>query len=187
MVIINGANDEQRIDAAATLGLLGTSNSLAYRVHEIERHLHSGAKWLGGAAVPDAEVHVADIIGTGISAFTIDAGNNDWGSWTIILGSSDTPVVTGKTYFDPHLVTITAAENNAIYFVQFTRGATGAAGYAAGNYTEFVVDTTKAGGVITPVQTGRASAGSKLWARTLCPGQNTATISFYVGLHEYEG
>jgi hypothetical protein len=31
----------EKIDNKATLGSLGTSNSLAYRVHEIERHLHS--------------------------------------------------------------------------------------------------------------------------------------------------
>ena len=29
------------IDGDVTLGLAGTTNSLAYRVHEIEKHLHN--------------------------------------------------------------------------------------------------------------------------------------------------
>jgi len=40
---------------------------------------------------------------------------------------------------------------------------------------------------ITKVQTGRAPAGSKLWARCMCPGQNTGTLDFYLGIHEYVG
>jgi hypothetical protein len=47
--------------------------------------------------------------------------------------------------------------------------------------------TNKAGGAIIPVQTGRAPAGSKLWARCMCPGLDTATVDFYIGIHEYEG
>lgn len=37
-------------DAITTLGLLGTSNSLAYRVHELERHFHGYERWYGKSA-----------------------------------------------------------------------------------------------------------------------------------------
>ena len=87
-----------KIDDLATAGLLGVVNSLAYRVHEIERHLHSGARWFETAAVPDGEVHVADSIGSGAGAFQIDAGNDTWGAWVQVLGSEDTPTVAGKAY-----------------------------------------------------------------------------------------
>ena len=97
-----GGQDLKKIDEQATDGLLGTSNSLAYRVHEIERHLHSGGRWFEAAAVPDGEDHVADRIGSGAGAFEIDAGNDTWGDWTQILGADDTPTVAGKTHFDPH-------------------------------------------------------------------------------------
>ena len=40
---------------------------------------------------------------------------------------------------------------------------------------------------ITGIQTGRAPVGSLLWARTLCVGENTATIDFYLGIHGYNG
>ena len=91
-----------KITETATLGLGETYNSLAYRVAEIERHLHSGARWYEKATTPSGETHVADRIGVGAGAFQIDAGNDDWGSWVQILGSSDTPAEVGKAYFDPH-------------------------------------------------------------------------------------
>ena len=187
-VNLNGASDQNKIDAYATDGLDGTSNSLAYRVHEIERHFHSGALWFEAAAAANGEIHVADRIGDGGGAFQLDAGNDTWGSWLQLLGSSDTPVRTGKAYFDPHLVIVEGAERAATYFVQITRGTSGAAGLAANTYTEFIYSATvqKDTGIIT-VQSGRAPAGSKLWGRCMCPGQDTATIDLYFGIHEYEG
>lgn len=157
-------------------------------VVEIERHLHSAGSWFGVAAVPNGEIHVADRIGTATSPLQIDAGNNTWGTWTQILGSSDTPARTGQLYFDPHEMAIVATEKAGTYFIQFARGTSGAAGYAAGTYTELVYESdavgAKAAG-ITNIQTGRAPAGSKLWARCMVPGENTATIDFYIGIHEY--
>lgn len=177
-----------KIDSAASDGLAGTQNSVAYRIAEVERHLHSGARWYEAATDPDPEDHVADRIGSGAGPFQIDAGNDTWGDWTQILGSDDTPADAGKVYFDPHLLVVEDNERAGPYFIQFARGSSGAAGYAAGHYTELVLDlTTRAGGVIIPMQTGRAPAGDKLWSRCMCPGQDTGTIDFYVGIHEYEG
>lgn len=116
------------------------------------------------------------------------AGNRDWGSWVQILGSSDTPARTSQLYFDPHELVIVAAERTSAYFIQIARGTSGAAGLAAGTYTELVLDMTdRAGGAIVNVQTGRAPAGSKLWARCLSYAQDTGTIDFYIGIHEYQG
>ena len=186
----HGTHENDKIDAKAVDGLLGVSDSLAYKVHEIERHLHSAGSWFGAAAVASGETHVADRIGAGIAAFQLDAGNEDWGTWVQILGSSDTPARTNQVYFDPHEIVITYTERSGAYFIQFARGDSGAAGLASGAYTEVVFESdsvgTKAAG-ITSLQTGRAPAGSKLWARCLCVGENTATIDFYLGIHEYQG
>lgn len=177
-----------KIDSIASDGLSGVTNSLSYRVGEVERHLHSPGSWFGGAAVAVGETHVADRIAGGITAFQIDAGNLDWGSWVQILGSEDTPARTNMQYYDPHEILIESTERIATYFIQFARGDSGAAGLAAGTYTELVIgsDSNRFKG-ITSVQTGRAPAGSKLWARCLCVGQNTGTLDFYMGIHEYEG
>jgi len=181
--------DTSKIDDAATDGLSGVSNSLSYRVHEIERHLHSGARWFQAAAVPDLEDHVADRIGTtGAGAFQMDAGDDTWGDWLQILGADDTPTVVGKAYFDPHQFIVEDTERASTYFIQMGRGTSGDAAITAGTYTEFIYSATvqKETGII-PVQTGRAPAGSKVWIRCMVPGVDTGTMDFYFGLHEYEG
>ena len=182
-----------KIDALATDGLLGVTDSLSYRIHEIERHLHSSGSWFGAANTPDTTVHVADRIGTCTGPFVINGGNSSvtptWGSWVQILGSTDTSARTSQTHYDPHEILISAAEEETVYMIQFARGASGEAGYSAGTYTELVVgvDATKKFKEITRVQTGRAPAGSLLWARCIAMGKNTGTLSFYIGIHEYQG
>ena len=182
--------DEQiKIDYLATLGLLGVNNSLAYRTHEIERHFHSYERWLEAAAAASGETHVADVLGAGAGAFQLDAGNDDWGAWVQILGSSDTPVITGSAKFDLHRIEVETEERTGTYFLQFGFGATGAAALTAGDYTEAVYTGpagAQTGGPIV-VQSRRITKGVKAWARAKCPGQNTGTIDFYLGLHEYEG
>jgi hypothetical protein len=185
---LNGVNGYDLIDSAATNGLTGTSNSLAYRVAVLGRYAHSSGRWFGTAATPSGEDHVADRVGSNSGAFRLDAGDNAWGAWVQILGATDTPADAGKVYFDPHELVITAAERTALYYIQIGRGASGAAALTAGTYTELALDLTdRGGGAIVSVQSGRAPAGSKLWARCMCPGQNTATVDFVIGLHEYEG
>ena len=177
------------VDNATTTGLAGEHNSLGYRVAEIERHFHSYERWFGLAAVPAAETHRADPAGTGVAVFQIDAGNDDWGAWVQVLGSSDTPSITGSAYYDFHEIVFTAAERNLPYVVQIAVGASGAAALTAGTYTESMF--VPSGGLLdkgpVQIQMKRAAAGTKAWARCFCNGQDTGTMNFYIGLHEYEG
>lgn len=189
MPLQNPPIDTAKIDKLATDGLAGTNNSLAYRTHEIERHLHSYERWLETAASASGETHVADRIGDGNGAFVLDAGNDDWGAWVQVLGSSDTPVMAGNVKFDLHRIEVSATERNEIYFVQIALSDSGAAALATDDYTEIVFKPASnqidSGPVM--VQTRRKDVGTKVWARCKCPGQNTATMNLFIGLHEYEG
>lgn len=179
-----------KIDQEGSNGLGAATNSVAYLAQEIDRHVHSYERWFGLAAVPDGELHRADRVATGITAFQMDAGNDDWGAWLQILGSEDTPAGIGKTYFDLHRLMITAIErNNVVHFVQIAFGATGAAALTAGTYTELVYKplSVQAQEWPFPIQTRRIAAGVKGWARVLSLGQDTGTLDTYIGLHEYEG
>lgn len=135
------------------------------------------------------QANVADRIGDGAGAFRVDAGNNAWGAWVQVLGSDDTPARAGGAKFDLHRVLITAAERDALYYVQIGFGTSGAAALAAGTYTEFAHRPQSVTATESPldVASRRLPAGTKAWARCKCPGQNTATLDFIVGLHEYEG
>jgi hypothetical protein len=179
-----------KIDNAATDGLSGVEDSLSYRVAEIERHLHGWERWFGLSGSPSGETHRAERIGTTSTPFTIDGGNDTWGSWLQILGSSDTPAIAGQAKYDLHrLEIVTVERTNATHFIQVALGASGAAALTATTYTEFVFRPTTIQGRAAPIDiiVRRQDAGTKAWARCWVVGQNTGAVSFFVGLHEYNG
>lgn len=174
-----------RIDELATNGLTGVSNSLAYRIAEAERHIHSYERWFGLAAAPDAELHRADQVAKDIAPFVIDAGNDAYGNWVQILGSTDTALK-----FDLHKLFFTVVERAAtVHFVQIAYGATAAGALTDGTYTEFVYRSGAAVSREAPfvIQSRRQTAGTKTWARCLAYDADTGALSFYFGLHYYEG
>lgn len=183
----NIVNLSPKIDNQATDGLDGVDNSLAYRVHEIEKHFHNNERWFGLAAAPVGETHRADI--DSMTPFQIDAGNDDWGAWIQILGSSDTPVTTGMIKFDLHRLLITEVETGKISTrIQIAFDTSAAAALAAGNYTELIIIPEKATKENPfEIKFPRVSNGTKFWARCWANGQNTHTLDFFYGLHEYQG
>lgn len=181
----------QKIDDQATLGLLGTNNSLAYRAHEIERHLHGREKWFGVAVTPSGETHVADRMATSNAAFAVVSGNDVFGSWVQIMGSSDTPVTAGSVKFDAHRYLVTTTDSTATFIIQIVSGESAgiAAKLSAEEFTEvpYIAPTNSNDAGINDVMSARVLTGEKVWARCRCIGQTTKTINFYFGIHEYEG
>ena len=170
----------------------GIGGSLDQRIlkilEEIERHAHNYERWFGAAASPDAELHVADSILTVKVPLVVDAGNDTWGAWIQILGSDDTPAISGNAKYDLHRFNFTAFEtNNSVHAVQVAEGASGAAALSAGTYSEFIVRTGAGNTFIGPIDLldRRADVSTKAWIRNWCHGVNTSTLSFFFGLHEY--
>ncbi len=175
----------QKIDGAATLGLLGVSNSLAYRVHEIEKHFHSEEHWYG-----------TDGDGTGSTAnnlteWRLTAGTSEaFGSEVQLLGANDisasdfsfTPVK-----FDMHrlLITVSSA-NDANYMIQIWSG-TGT--FAAADLITTVPYRTGSNTAeVAPVeiQMSRQDVATKIWGRVKCE-TNSATLDLLLGVHAYVG
>lgn len=181
----------KKIDELATLGLLGGRNSLAYRVHEIEKHFHGNEKWFGAAAAASGEVHVADPMAGAIATFDFTSGNSDFGNWVQILGSGDTPTVSGMAYFDLYRLLVTVTNSTEPYIFQIATGESSelAAKVAAGEFTSapYVAATNSNDAGIADVMDPRDAAGTKVWARVCCIGQNAKTLSAYFGIHEYIG
>ena len=189
----NITGNPPKLDNASADGLLGVSGSVAYTVAEIERHSHHYSRFLVAAAVPSGEAHVADRFGSGgnTTPFVIDGGNDTWGPWVQVIGTSDAPIIAGKQKFDFHEVFITSHErNNAAHIIEIASGDdTPAAALAAEDVTSFAVQTgggnSESGSEV--FQNRRQDAGCKVWARVWAVGQNTGTLGFYIGLHEYSG
>jgi len=184
-----GASVLSGIDDEVSAGLDGTNNSLGYRVAEIETHLHSFEHFYGAAVTPSGETHVADPLGPGVNPFVIDAGDNDWGAWVQIIGSEDMPFTPGAVKFDLNELAIITAERDETYFVQIAFGEDAATALAAFHYLSQVFHpaSNQVDAVPVVVQCRRQGAGTKAWARCLCLGQDTGTLSFYYGFHEYQG
>lgn len=180
------------IDDETTLGLLGASNSLAYRVHEIERHIHGRERWRGKKAVQTATDWADDVL----TPFVAISGNNTYGSdpndEAQVIGTDDTPAVPGMVRYDLHELLIINASSQTPYKVRMVYGSgTMADAVAAGQYTEvvFIMDTSaqqQPHGPV-PIMMPRGYCGvTKVWAQAW-NATNNATISFLVGWHEYEG
>lgn len=169
------------IDAVAIDAALAAADAV-----EIEHHLHSRERWLAKLAVP-AGNKVTD---SGLTSFQIDSGNNTWGNAVLTLDTADTPVLAGKTYFDLHRLFFTATERSTVYRVQLIWGASAAAGVAAGTYSEVIYRpdaSTPPGQDRSPIelQMPRLPAGSQVWARCW-NAENTGTMDFMLGIHEYD-
>lgn len=182
----------QKIDNLAVDGLAGVSNSLSYRVEEIEKHFHNREKWFGAAAVASGETHVADRMAGGISPFQLVAGNDDFNAtWTQVLGSSDTPVASGSLFFDSHRFMVTDTNSTNAYIIQIVGGESAdiAAKILSEEFSEFpyISGTNNNDSGISDAMSSRVEVGLKVWARCCCIGASGTTIDLYYGIHEYVG
>lgn len=157
------------------------------RIHRILDHIHNYESWFESALVPDVENHVADRIGSGNGPFTVDAGNDDWGDWVQILGSNDTPTRSGNINYDLRRFIINDSEVNDIYFIQIAFGEDADSSILSNEYTEFVYVPINANIDLQPIDiaTKLHDSGVKTWCRCMVPSQNTATLDFFIGIHEY--
>lgn len=167
--------DTSKIDDAATNGLLGVDDSLAYRVNEIERHMHNAGYWYG------KDPGDTFLLQNGLVSWQLTAGaGGAFGNWVQLSNGDEV----ANPRYDPHLILITqASAANNTYLFQFGTGEGGAqavittlAHYASASLRQAPID------VICP----RVTNTSKLWARCACTSDG-ATMSFLLGIHTYVG
>jgi len=166
-----------------TSSLLALSRKGAKEAWEVEHHFHTRERFLGLAGAAEAYAPYAIPVG--------DAGI--FGAWTAVLDADDTPIISGSTHYDPHLVLITSTPlDNKIAILQLAWGAVAATAYSDGDYTETMFLIEKGvGGAVNVVPVGinckRLPTDTLLWARAK---QDTAdatdgTVDFFIGIHEY--
>lgn len=175
-----------KIDDLATAGLEGVSNSLAYRVHEIEKHLHSRGRFWGAVATPDE----TNAIDANVNRpFVAVSGDNTWGTAIPICGTADDPTP-GLAKFDPHLVFVVDTDHVTPYRLRFIYGTgTSAAAISAGQWSEIMFMATAGpfnSGLPTVMQMPRVDVGSKLWS-SLWSATNLSAASFFWSCHPYVG
>lgn len=186
-------SNSPKIDDVAVDGLLGTEDSLAYKVNEIEKHLHSAGRFFGYSGTPNATASLASL-----TPWTLATGTGDYGTPVqLFLGDEDFDLPFTVVRYDPHRLLISDASVNATYKIRIANSlwngsthtyASMAESVAANRYTESIVHIVdlKKPSTSIPVQTGRPVYGSKLWAQVWC-SLDDADIDIFIGVHAYTG
>jgi len=174
-----------KIDSWATLGLLGTNNSLAYRVHELEKHFHSEEHWYGNDG-DDTGSTANNLIEWELTA----GATNVFGTEVQLLGANDisnsdfsfTPVK-----YDMHRVLVTlSSANDKNYMIQFWTGTTTFAAATLATTVPYRSAANSVESVPISMQMGRQPVADKVWARVKCETAS-ATLEIIVGVHAYVG
>jgi hypothetical protein len=190
---VNVNTDIDKIDAAAADGMLGVVDSVAYLAAVVNRHAHNYERWFGKKTIPNAEISVATQMATytnvaPVASFLLTSGNDNFGAWTQLLGSSDTPVIAPNAKYNLSEFAFSGNNKAHTYFIQVGFGVSGAAALAANTYTTVAPSFDAVNNSINiAIVSERQATGTKMWARILCPTHNAATVNLYFGLHEYIG
>jgi len=183
------SDETDKIDGAATDGLTGTANSLAYRVMELERHFHNRERWWGAVAAPDETNALEANVDR---PFAATSGADTWGAAIPICGTQDDPTPgDGDTKFDCHRVLVTDLDDDTTPWRLRIIWGSGTSGDAitAGQWTEIMVMTNavpgnRAGAAPVNVIMRRIDVGVKMW----CSVWNASVgeiLSFFYGVHGY--
>jgi hypothetical protein len=185
------SSDEQKIDSEAVKGLLGKPNSLAYKVHEVEKHFHNHEHWRGKLAVQTATAWADDTLAPFRAISGADTYGADPNDEAQVFGLDDTPI-NGAVKFDPNRILITAFSTDTPWKLRMVFGTgTMADAIIARQFTEdCMMNTTvgsKAGGTPVTFTVPRLNCGiDKVWMQAWNETDN-ATCDFLIGLHEYIG
>jgi hypothetical protein len=175
-----------KIEDEATLGLLGTSNSLAYRIHEMERHVHSNERWASKLAVPAAN----RVTTTGMTPFIIASGANAYGVAVQVMDIADAVgLFPGAVKYDLHRLFISDLDHTTPYRLRISYGTgTQPDAVAAGQYSEVMwrSDNVNSDRAPITVQMRRIDAATKSWIE-IWNATNGSEMDLYTGLHFYEG
>lgn len=171
------------------IDLIGKLRRIEQEVFEIEHHLHNRERWCGAAAGWDGTNEVNATDPDRLNPFVMDAGNDTWGVPVCIIGSGDTPVIGGMTLFDPHELLVTAVENAKIAHkkIRLAWGTSYAQAIIDGTFTEevFVPLSNRGGNTAFDLIAQRLAVGTKVFAALWGFGEDTCTIDFIIGIHEY--
>lgn len=176
-----------KIDDLAVAGLEGVENSLAYKAHEIETHLHSRTRRWGAVAFPDETNAIAATVTV---PFVAVSGNDDWGAAIPICGTADVPVPTGNVKFDAGYIFVTDTDHATPYKIRIIYGTgTSAAAIIAEQWSEEMFITAAGpflSGTGVNFQMPRVDVGAKLWC-SIWNENNLSEAHLFWGAHGYPG
>lgn len=179
--------ETDKIDNAAVDGLAGVSNSLSYKVHEIEKHFHNRFHYWGATGAPTETNAIAATVTV---PFVAVSGANTWGVAIPILGTDDIPAEAGDVKVDAQTILVIDTDHATPYRIRIIYGnGTSADAIAAGQWSETMFITATgpfSSGVPVVIGMPRVTVGWKLWVQ-VWNNTNGSNVDFYWGCHGYSG
>lgn len=175
--------ESRKIDKNSVNGLSGVYNSLAYKVHEIEKHFHGLERWYGSDGDDTAST------ANGLTPFVLTAGVvGVYGTEVQMFGANDvssSDFVVTPLYFDLHrILALDASQANDVYMIQIWAGTTTFAESTLVSETPFYIDSNTSRSAPIDSMMNRISVANKLWGRVRS-SHEAATASIILGLHVY--
>lgn len=163
-----------------------TTDNVLDEIEIIESHIHGREHWFGISADQSGDNWGSDTL----LPFVVTSGDGDYKDKTKLLGTDDTPIITGETYFDLDRILVTGVSENTVYKIRIIWG-TGTMIDAISNnqFTEVLVkfdstDPQLSAGIPFDIVMPRLTVGILVWAQVKNLVDD-ATLSFFIGLHGY--
>ena len=153
----------------------------------IEEHIHNRERWFGKSSDQSGDNWALE---AGLTPYQAISGNGAFGSDTNdeakVIGTDDTPTISGKLTFDFHRIMVESSSKATSWVLRIIYGLeTMAAAEQAGQYTDVMVTEARKGSPIEVIMPRTTCDFCKVWVRAKNASDN-ATIEFFVGIHEYD-
>jgi hypothetical protein len=149
-------------------------------------HDHNTERWLGKSADQSGDDWAVE---AGLTVFQAASGNGVFGTAIKVIGPDDTPLQSGYDEFDLHSMLVVDSSSQTAYVIRFIFGTGNDAEVeeAAGRYSDVMYIKESAAGRGSPIDLKMPphASGTKHWVK-IKNVTNSATLDFYVGLHEYQ-
>ena len=165
-------------------------NQILTLVTDVEADVHSSAFLFSRKAVQTGTSFADTTDGVFYPFALTAAADSTYGVAVQILGTADTPIIAGDKVFHIDGVMVTAVNDNSLYRLRITWGASVAAALAAHTFTETWVfgDSTNpqlAQPTALHVQMAEVAAGTEVWVQIAnAAGAQTMSILFQIREHD---
>jgi len=177
--------ETEKIDDAATDGLLGVSNSLAYHLAAVERYLLSMERFYGDDG--DNTGSVAN----SLTPWTVTAGaGGAYGTEVQLLGVNDVIAadfnITPVNFVVSKMLVKDPSDLSAIYVLQLWAGDTTFGAATLVGETATIGTADKQHDIVLVSTNEPVPVTDKLWVRSKCEGAG-ATLDMIIGIRAFEG
>lgn len=177
------------IEAAPSNVNLGGRDPDTGLLQKIDEESHTPKDTLGLSGSASFPTTAADA--NTMTPYVLTSGDDGWGPWLPLIGSDDTPFRTGKDTFDINDLLVQSVSTAATGRIQIGWDLTTTAVILENEtYTSVMFNPEGIGANVAvghiDIDTIDIDAGTLVWGRLWVDGENGATASIFVEIHEFD-